>query len=103
MAAQAAKASSSVSKSLENRAGIRPLREMNACLIFTGLQSFGEHKYWCGPLSNFTRRICTPSMLKVWYCFAERLIILDRGHPAQTHGCVPLTGHLVFSQSFSNA
>ena len=29
--------------------GIRDLREMTSCLIFTGLESCGEHKYWCGP------------------------------------------------------
>jgi hypothetical protein len=24
-------------------------REMEVCLIFTGLEPCGEHKYWCGP------------------------------------------------------
>jgi hypothetical protein len=24
-------------------------REMEMCLIFTGLEPCGEHKYWCGP------------------------------------------------------
>jgi hypothetical protein len=57
---------------------------MGACLLFTGLELRGEHTFWCGPNSNFTGRICTPSLRKFWYCFAERLIILDRSHSAQT-------------------
>lgn len=63
---------------------IRTVREIDSCLIFTGLEPCGEHKNWCGPWLGFTRRICTPSLLKIWYCVAERTIILDRGHPAQT-------------------
>jgi len=34
------------------------------CLIFTGLEPCGEHKYWCVPKIGFTGRICTPSLLK---------------------------------------
>jgi hypothetical protein len=30
-------------------AEIRDLREMESCTIFTGLESCGEHKFWCGP------------------------------------------------------
>ena len=33
----------------QRKAGVRELREMKSCLIFTGLESCGEHKYWCGP------------------------------------------------------
>ena len=43
---------------------IRAVREMEVCLIFTGLEPCGEHKCWCVPKIGFTGRICTPSLLK---------------------------------------
>src|ERR1035437_10693454 len=46
------------------RLGVRVVREMEVCLIFTGLGPCGEHKCWCGPCIGFTGRICTPSLLK---------------------------------------
>ncbi len=56
------------------------------CRIFTVGSPFGERtSYWCGRWFKFTGRICTPSLLeRIWFCLAERLIILDRGRPAQT-------------------
>ena len=40
------------------------VREMEVCLIFTGLEPCDEHKCWCVPKIGFTGRICTPSLLK---------------------------------------
>jgi hypothetical protein len=28
---------------------IRKKREVQICLVFTGLEPYGEQKYWCGP------------------------------------------------------
>jgi len=86
VAATVAIASSMHASTLSQRTEIPLLRTMEARFLFTGLDSRGEHTFWCGPISNFTGRICTPSLLKIWYCYAERLIILDRGHRAQTCG-----------------
>src|ERR1035441_9497515 len=61
-------------------------RRMEVCLIFTGQEPCGEHKYWCDPRLGFTGRICTPSLLENLFCLKERLIILDCGHSAQTAG-----------------
>jgi hypothetical protein len=32
-----------------NGPGVRRAREMETCLIFTGLEPCVEHKFWCGP------------------------------------------------------
>ena len=83
-AAPAVSASTSTIIKRARRLVVRAAREMEVCLIFTGLEPCGEHKFWCDPKFVFTGRISTPSLLKIWSCLAERLIILDRGHPAQT-------------------
>jgi hypothetical protein len=54
------------------------------CLIFTGINPCGGHKFSFVPLVGFTGRICTPSLLKIWPYIKERSILQDRAHPAQT-------------------
>ncbi len=57
---------------------------MEVCLIFTGINPCGGHKFSFVPLVGFTGRICTPSLLKIWPYIKERSILQDRAHPAQT-------------------
>ena len=68
-AATAESASASTSKVRARRFVVRRAREMEMCLIFTGLEPSVEHTYWCGPkfaiTFGFTGRISTPSLLKI--------------------------------------
>ena len=68
-AAPAENTSASKSIARAMRLVIRHAREMEMCLIFTGLEPCAEHTYWCGPKFairfGFTGRISTPSLLKI--------------------------------------
>jgi len=74
-------------------------RRINVRFVFTGLEPCGEQSYWCGPRFGFTGKICTPSLLKIGPCLEERLIILDRAHPAQTAG-LPIGSETLSSPTF---
>ena len=83
-AATALDATASSNTMRANRCAVRIAREMEVCLIFTGFDPCGGHKFSFVPLFGFTGRICTPSLLKIWPYIKERSILQDRAHPAQT-------------------
>src|SRR5579884_2344368 len=71
------------------RFAFRNPRSREACADLAGPEASGEHTSdWCGPWFQFTRKICTPSLLENCGAFGsaheESSIILDRAPPAQT-------------------
>ena len=55
-----------------NRCVVRIAWEMEVCLIFTGFDPCGRHKFSFVLVVGFTGRICTPSLLKIWPYIKER-------------------------------